>query len=132
MTWPNIYVAAPFVDGPLVRNVHTQLVDARIRPTSSWVEVAHGMAESLENTPQHVRAAALEQNNRDIAFSDGMIFLARHGAGGEMFAELARALNLDIPVYWVGDRVILSTYHWRVRRCRDVADAIAKIHEDNQ
>ena len=113
----------------MVREVHARLIDAHIRPTSSWAQAAGGALESLESVPPHERQSAIELNDKDIACSNAMLVLARANAGGEMFCEVARAGYYGLKIYWVG-RTVLSAYRQGVKRCLDVNAAIAAMKED--
>lgn len=127
--WPDIYVAAPWEDGPLVREVHTRLVHAHLRPVSAWSVSADGAPERLENVPQHERMAAIEGNDRAVSCCDAVLVMARAGVGGAMFGEVRLAQLLSKPVYWVG-RYTLDAYRNGVKRCLDVNAAIAAMRED--
>lgn len=118
----HVYVAAPYVDAPIVREVHEILAIAGFLPTSTWATRAAG-AESLT---RDVAQQAIVQNDDDLLSSDAMIVIARTGAGGEMFCEVTRALIEEIPVFWVG-RQILSTYRDGVILCEDIDDVMRKL-----
>lgn len=122
MTFP-VYVAAPFADGAFVReHVHPLLEQHGITPTSTWVHAAHGPEDFARFAPDALAAAA-EQNDHDIHRSAALLVIARHGAGGEMFAEARYALALRKPVIWVG-RLILSAWRPGVERVEDLDGAV--------
>src|SRR5262249_18320094 len=112
---PHVYVAAPYADRMLVRDVHVKLVEAGMVPASNWAN---------SNVPGDLQPEAtarpIHQNDTSIAVSDAVLVLARPGAGGEMFCEVTRALVWGTPVYWVGRR-ILSAFRPGVRLFGDVA-----------
>ena len=114
-----IYVAAPFQDRPLVRDVHDALMTFGFIPVSTW---AYSKAEKDIASLDEARPA-IEQNDRDLARADAVLVLARLGAGAEMFCEMTRALLDGKPVYWIGRRS-LSAYRPGVTRCEDTQDAV--------
>lgn len=122
-----VYVAAPYEDAPEVREVHrkimTQVPGVRVRAT--WADVARGPEDLEALGPERV-ARAIDTNDRDLEAADVVLVLARPCAGGEMFAEVARALAAGTPVIWVGRR-ILSAYRVGVRRVGSVEAAIALL-----
>lgn len=109
-----IYVAAPYEDAAFVRQVHTRLRERKFTPTSSWAETAKG-ADVL--TPE-IAQTAITVNDADLRSSDAVFVIARPGAGGEMFCEIAAALMHGIRVFWVG-RKVLSAYRDGVVWCGD-------------
>lgn len=118
-----VYVAAPYADAPAVREVHGRMLAlGSLRPTSSWAMRATG-PERLESMALLDIHSAIECNDRDLADSDAMLVLARSNAGGEMFAEVARALAQDIQIVWVGRR-ILSTFRPGVLIVDDLDEAL--------
>jgi hypothetical protein len=126
MSAPKVYIAAPWECAPTVRNVHTILRDRGFEPTSSWAELpeADGTVEML--TPHSARKA-LAINTKAIGDSHAMLFICRKGLGGEAFVEFALARSQAIPVFWVGPRVILSTFSPGVTLCDSLPDAIAAL-----
>lgn len=126
MIAPKIYIAAPWECAPMVRNVHTILRDRGFEPTSSWAELrdADGTPEKL--TPAVARLA-LAINTKAINDSDAMLFICRKGLGGEAFVEFALARSQAIPVFWVGPRVILSTFAVGVTLCDSLPDALQAL-----
>lgn len=123
----SVYVAAPFVDSPLVREVHERLVLIGARPTSSWAEQAQG-PEDFTITVVDVLRDAAAANDRDLRASDVCLVLAREGVGGEMFAESRMAIAWQKAVVWVGRRT-LSAWRRGVVRADDLDDAIAIVAE---
>lgn len=118
-----VYVAAPYADAPAVREVHGRMLAlGSLRPTSSWAMRATG-PERLESLSIDEIASAIECNDRDLFDSDAMLVLARSNVGGEMFAEVARALAAAIPIVWVGRR-ILSTFRPGVFVVDDLDEAL--------
>jgi len=64
----HVYVAAPYMDAPLVRALHQQLTSARFTPTSSWADEATG-AEALDAlSPAEVRRIAKANDVRDVVW----------------------------------------------------------------
>lgn len=119
------YVAAPFADAGLVRDVHARLVEHDVRPTATWAEDVVGPENLGQYTTERLRAFAAV-NDSDLRASNAMLVLAREGAGGEMFAEIARALLWGIPVVWSGRRT-LSAYRRGVVLASDLEDGIRLI-----
>ncbi len=117
-----VYVAAPYIDAPLVRDVHGRMLALGIAPSSSWATAARGD----ESFDEDVKRRAIVQNDNDVASSDAMLVLARDGAGGEMFCEARYALVLGQPIYWVGRR-ILSAWRDGVTRCADLDEALVVL-----
>ncbi len=120
------YVAAPFGDAPLVREVHARLRAHGILPTSAWAEHARG-PERLEEMPlEEVRALAAK-NDFALVSSDAALVLPREGQGREMYAEARLALALAIPLVWVGFPRCLSAYREGVVRVACLDEGIAEI-----
>lgn len=118
--WTRIYVAAPFQDKLYVRNVvHRKLVEAELRPVSTW---ANSDAEE-DFQDEQVLANAICENDTQLACCDAVLVLARPGAGGEMFAEARIALVWGKPVFWVGRRV-LTTFRRGVVRFADMGKCV--------
>lgn len=110
MSAPLVYVAAPFCDGSLVRQmVHPALRERGLLPTSSWAETAFGPEDFSRLAPAALRAACA-RNDADLRGSDVVLALARHGAGSEMFAEVRVALEWGKSVVWCGRRSLSA---WR-------------------
>ena len=118
-----VYVAAPYADAAVARNVHELLRLHGLDVTSRWAEAARGLEPCLGEAAMRDRAAA---NDRDVLRADAMLVLSRDGAGGEMFAEARLAIERGKPIFWVG-RPILSAYRLGVVRCATVGEAIALI-----
>jgi hypothetical protein len=53
-----VYVAAPYVDAPIVQMVHERLLAIGLRPTSSWAEEAEGAEVFAGYSPDQLRAVA--------------------------------------------------------------------------
>lgn len=113
-----VYVAAPFERRELVRKVEKDLFCHWMDSTASWAKLEH---EGLP--PTELAAQQIKQNDDDIAISHALLVLAEPGLGGEMFAEVARALLFGIPIVWVGRR-ILSTFRPGVIESPSVEEAI--------
>lgn len=122
---PKIYVAAPWERGGEVRAMHSLLTSRGFEPTSNWVYCTDGKPEG-RITPEIARPA-LARNYGDIKDSDAMLVLAYPGLGGEMFVEFGFARSQAIPVFWVGPRVILSTFAVGVTLCDDIPDALQAL-----
>lgn len=105
----NVYVAAPYDDAAVVRNIHARLRALGIDPTSRWAEYATG-AEDFETLSPAQLADIAGSNDYDVRRSHAMLVMARVGAGGEMFSEARLALVLGVPIVWHG-RLTLSA--WR-------------------
>jgi hypothetical protein len=123
---PRVYVAAPYIDAPLVRELHDRLRALGCVCTSAWAEVANG-EEHLEALTANERASLIAANDTAVATADVVIVLARHGAGGEMFAEARLAELLEIPILWVGERRTLGAYREGVRRVAAIDMALEHI-----
>jgi hypothetical protein len=120
------YLAAPFLDAPLVRDLDAHLVSLGIGVTSAWAAAANG-PEALEAlAPEDVRRIALA-NDRDLLSAHVVVVLARDGAGAEMFAEARLALAHRIPVVWVGTRRPLSAYRDGVLRVASLAEGLVYL-----
>lgn len=120
------YVAAPFDDAPLVREVHARLRAHGVVPTSSWAEHARG-PERLEELPLDEVRALAAKNDFALASSDAALVLPRDGAGREMYAEARLAIALAIPLVWVGFPRCLSAYREGVVRVEHLADGLTEI-----
>jgi hypothetical protein len=118
-----IYIAAPFTDAALVRDIEPRFLPIGAESHSTWAQAANG-PERLESMPlemiQHIAAA----NDRDLLSAFAVIVLSRDGAGGEMFAEARLALEYGIPVVWVGRRRPLTAYRPGVVRVHTVEEAV--------
>lgn len=106
-----VYVAAPYGRREYVRIVHDWLMEAGLEPCSSWAysELPEDFSDAA------VIEAAIEENDMALEEAEAVLVLAFDGEGGEMFAEVARAIDDDVPVFWVGRR-ILSAYREGVHR----------------
>ncbi|WP_394849821.1 hypothetical protein LZC95_20485 [Pendulispora brunnea] len=122
---PRVYVAAPYEDAALVREVHERLRLHRAHATSEWARNARG-ADDLASLPRERRRALALANDFAVSTSDAVMVLARPGAGGEMFCEARLAIACHVPVFWVG-REILSTSREGVSVCEDVNDALLRV-----
>lgn len=122
-----VYVAAPYEDGPFVRTVHDRLVSIGVRPTSRWAYNTDGSIEQIARfAPGELRRRAHE-NDADMRGSDLVLVLARHGGGGEMFAEARLALEWGKAVMWVGQRTTLTAWRSGVLRFADLNDALVAL-----
>lgn len=117
-----VYVAAPFQDAPMVREVHERLVALGATYTSTWAESAVGEEDFSKFTPTQLARIA-DSNDEDVRRSDIVLVMARHGAGGESFCEARLAIDLGRRVLWVGRR-ILSAWRPGVIRCEDLDEAL--------
>ena len=120
-----VYVAAPYADAPMVRELHNELCGTGWEPTSTWAEIADAAEDFTLSTPSQLRKAA-QANDADIMRSHVLLVIAREGAGGEMFAEARLALVHGIPVVWVG-RFVLSAWRHGVTRCATVAEGLQAL-----
>jgi len=120
-----VYVAAPYEDAAHVRALHIRLETMGLRHTSLWADMAKGAEDLHKHSPARLRLAA-ESNDIDVARSDVVLALARKGAGGEMFSEIRYALELLIPVLWVG-RHTLSAFRKGVTRCESLDQAMGLL-----
>ena len=118
-----IYIAAPFADAALVREVGARLPAFGAESRSTWAECADGPEQLEAMTPDEVRSVAAA-NDRDLLASFALVVLSRDGAGGEMFAEARLALEYGIPIVWVGKRRPLSAYREGVIRVDTIEDAL--------
>lgn len=114
-----IFVSAPWEDVRLVEALHNLIIAVGLVPTSTiWTSAARAAyGEGLEgkpppNVPSDVRLARVMVHDirEAIRSSDALIACARHGAGGEMFAEIEHARTLGKIILWTGERVTLSTF----------------------
>lgn len=121
----SVYVAAPFEDADLARIHHERFAMLGIEPISSWVDEALGPEELDSFSIQQLRLIAAK-NDRDLRAANACLVLAREKAGGEMFAEVARALSWGIPIVWYGRRT-LSAYRRGVVLANDIDDAVRLI-----
>lgn len=122
------YVAAPFEDAPLVRDVHARLVMLGMQPTSEWAETpaATGERENLRELTIHELAYLAGRNDGAVMTSDAVLVLARDGVGGEMFAEARLAYALGSALVWVG-RTTLSAYRPDVVRVSSLDEAFLAL-----
>lgn len=125
MSAPKVYVAAPWEKVAAVHEAHRQLLLRGFVFMSQWAHKADGKPEGVL-TPEVARLA-LVGNYTAVGDSDAMLVLAYPGLGGEMFVEFALARSQAIPVFWVGPRVILSTFAVGVTLCDDVPDALQAL-----
>jgi hypothetical protein len=121
----SVYVAAPYVDAPIVRMVHERLRDLGITPTSRWAEEANGAEDFVKMVPDALRAVA-ESNDRDLTKARALLVLSRHGAGAETYAEARLALVLGKPVVWAG-RLTLSAWRTGVTRVAGIDEGIEAL-----
>lgn len=132
-----IYIAAPFRRYKEAYRAECTLREAGLipdEPTNRWI--GHAMRSAGEDLSLQqeglpsvfARAAAnIRENDEDVGRCDLLLALAYPDEGGEMFAEVARALHLGKPVAWVGERLILSCFRQGVTiypSVQAVADAL--------
>lgn len=120
------YVASPYDDAPLVREVHARLRALGVRPTSTWAEHATG-PERLDEMPLEQLRAIAVRNDVALAESDVVMVLPREGRGREMYGEARLAVAFGIPVLWVGSTRCLTAYRAGVERVATVEDALAHV-----
>lgn len=114
-----VYVAAPYEDAAFVRDVvHESLRHRGYVVTSTWAESATGPENFARFSPEQLRRACAT-NDCDVMVANVVLVLARHGAGGEMFAEARYALTLGRPLVWCG-HLRLSAWREGVVRCSDL------------
>jgi hypothetical protein len=104
-----VYVGAPFASAGRVRETHRLLESIGCHPTSHWAELATD-AEHLSDDKRRSQGAQWQVNAECLAQSEAMLVLSEDVAGGELYAEVGRALSRGIPVLWTGPRRILSCY----------------------
>lgn len=121
-----VYVCAPFEDGAFVRALHERLETLQLTPTSRWAEHATSREDFARYSPVQLREYA-RRNDADLRGSDVALVLARHGGGGEMFAEARLALEWGKAVVWVGKRHTLSAFRSGVVRTEDLDTGIARL-----
>lgn len=122
-----IFVAAPYADAAFVRDVvHPRLAAFGLEPVSRWADNARGPEDFSRHSPEVLRAEA-ERNDADIMRCEALLLIARHGAGGESFAEARIALAWGRPVVWCGQRLTLSAWRAGVTRVSDLDDAVAAL-----
>lgn len=118
-----VYVAAPYLDAPLVRGLEPALVAMGAQLSAAWAKSADG-PERLDAMPHATVRALAERNDRELLEAHVLLALAREGAGGEMFAEVRLALDSGIPVLWTGARGTLSAFREGVMRTRSLEEAL--------
>jgi hypothetical protein len=102
----NVYVAAPYDDGAIVREmVHPMLRRRGITPTSRWAESATGPEDFSRFTAPALRALAI-QNRADLNAADVCFLFDPHGRGRETYLEGGLALEWGRPVVWYSRRGI--------------------------
>jgi hypothetical protein len=81
--------------------------------------------EDLRGTVLRRIHRQIDTNKRDLRSAHVVFAIPQQGMGGEMFCEVARALEWGIPVVWVAQpRVILSAYDEGVGRVPAVSDGL--------
>lgn len=122
-----VYVAAPFGRVAEALEAHALLVSAGLTPSARWVEAASKLTgkESL-SWGYEGSGRAIAENDADLATSAAVIAMAWPGEGGEMFAEVRFFTDLGRPLYWVGERKILSAYRPGVVHVGSLDEAVAK------
>jgi hypothetical protein len=104
-----VYVGAPYASAAHVREVHGLLERIGCHPMSHWAELAT-TAEHLSDTSARAHGAQWKINADCIDQAEAMLVLSEETGGGELFAEVGRALARGIPVLWTGPRRILTCY----------------------
>lgn len=117
-----VYVAAPHAKREQVRAVHEELRGAHLAPSARWADGS----EDESRLSKHEARALAQQNDEDVGSSHCLLVLGFPGEGGEMFAEVARALDAETPVVWVG-RTTLSTHRRGVVLAADIGEAIVTL-----
>jgi len=120
MTLP-VYVAAPYSEGALVREMHATISWLGGRPTSRWAEQAIGTEDFSKHTPEELRAIAAD-NDADIAAADVTLLYDPAGIGREAYADARYALLLERAVVWCSPRGI-SGFRAGVARVHDLSMA---------
>ena len=121
-----VYVGAPYASAWRVRKVHDLLKQIACDPVSHWAELATEQ-EHLHDSRWHMHRAQWEINVRGIDSCEAMLVLSDEIGGGELFAEVGRALLIGRPVLWTGPRRILSCYAPGVLVCPSLEDAMAQL-----
>ncbi len=121
----HVYVAAPYADAALVRDVHSRLGEYDVGYTSQWAVRADG-PEDISRYTVEARRNEAYANDAAVKACDVCLVLAREGAGGEMFAEARLAQEWEKPIVWVGRRT-LSAWREGVIRVEDLDQAIERI-----
>jgi hypothetical protein len=122
-----VFVAAPYARAREVLCVHEELLAIGCFPTSHWARLARGTLEELRGGDAALIQSAIELNDACLRKSSAVLALSCEGEGGEMFCEVARALERYVPVVWVGTRLILSTFRMGVYTCEALHDALAAL-----
>jgi hypothetical protein len=118
-----VYLAAPYLDAPAVRDLDAKLDGLGFDVTSTWAHAASG-PEVLGSRPLDDVRRIAHANDRDLLSANLVVALAREGAGAEMFAEVRLALAHRIPVLWVGTKRPLSAYREGVLRVADLDEGM--------
>jgi hypothetical protein len=126
-----VYVAAPFHAASRAREVHQLLMAQECVPTSSWATAAGDGPvgpEILLDSEVKLLSARFQRNIDDLDNAYALLVLSDERDGGEMFAEVGRAIANGIPVLWTGPRRILSCFAvGRVRMFASLDDALAVL-----
>lgn len=107
-----VYVAAPYPRAAEVRAMHNALNEIGCVGVSHWATCARETFDEALANPR-IAQSALELNDRCLEQAVVIVALAFDGEGGEMFAEVGRALaipELAPPVLWIGQRLVLSCF----------------------
>lgn len=126
-----VYIAAPFARWSRAKRARTLLRDLGFVVDSSWIDDAE-RAGGRESDNPGLMQDALARNDADVSTSDVVLAMTWHGEGGEMFAEARLALLRGIPVLWVGERFIGSSFRAGSERFTEMLDAFARLEEMRQ
>lgn len=123
---PRVYIAAPWLRWREAERFRNALAAHHLECTSSWIDDARTCdgPESLASLEPDVVQAVAARNDADVDDAHIVVALTWPGEGGEMFAEVARALLHGRPVVWVGERRTLSAYRPGVVLAADMFEAI--------
>jgi len=122
---PFIYVAAPFERAAYVKQIHDMLTKLDFGFTSTWVEASTGGAEPFKG--EEAMRLAAESNDTCVLDADALLVLAYPGQGAEMFCEMSLALQHKKPVFYVGQRIVLSAYRSGVMRFPSLLEAVRAL-----
>lgn len=101
-----VFVASSFGNRHQVREVHEQLKERGMTPTSSWcyAELPDGRkSDWFFELPAEEQRRIVKQNDDDLRTACAMLFLA-DADGRESYAEAARALFYSVPIVWTGKK----------------------------
>lgn len=126
-----IYVAAPFENGPIVRELHERLSSLGHEPVGRWVAEAGGGKDGLHRLSISKISSLLDTNDEDVVSSDVLVALVTPGMGKEMFCEAALARLLRKPVIWVGreEWLPLSAFRPGAWRTESIATLMSMLKD---